>query len=360
MTEKIVFFCPSIEEGGVEKNHFLIVKYFNKKKKRNIYLISANKDKKKKFKKKINYISTNVLDFSKSQRLIKSLVCFFLTFINFRNEQIKIVSFQSNILAIILSKILNCKVIIRSNSDPISFANSYIKKKIFRFFFKRANLIIVNSFEFQKNFFKILKLKPKVIYNPLFLEKKFKKRIYNSRYLRLLNIGRLTYQKNQILILKAIKYLNKQIPLKINIIGKGEKFNFLLKFIKKNNLQSQVKLIGYTNKTRKFFLKSDIFILSSKYEGLPNVLLEAIYYENLVISSDCPSGPKEILGYGKYGYLFKNNNYVHLANIIKKIYLKNIINLKKNVMIEKSKTSLNRFNFDKNIKKYYNTISNLK
>ena len=360
MREKIVFFCPSIEEGGVEKNLFFIVNYFIKKNKKNIYLVTANKNKKTKFIKKINYISTNILDFSKSHRFIKSLVCFILTIFHLRNKQIKIVSFQSNILAIILSQILKCKVIIRSNSDPISFANSYIKKIIFSFFFKKANLIIVNSFEFQKNFFKTLKLKPKVIYNPLFLEKKFRKKNYNSKYLRLLNIGRLTNQKNHILILKAIKFLNKKIPLKINIIGKGDRYNCLLNFIKKNNLQSQVKLIGYTSKVRKYFLKSDIFILSSKYEGLPNVLLEAIFYENLIISSDCPSGPKEILKNGKYGYLFENNNYIHLANIIKKVYQKKIINLKKNTMVKKSKTSLKRFDFERNIKKYYNIINNLK
>ena len=96
-----------------------------------------------------------------------------------------------------------------------------------------------------------------------------------------------------------------------------------------------------------------MFVLSSKYEGLPNVLLEAQTLKKYVISSDCPTGPKEILINGKIGSLFKIGDYKKLASEIikydnnKKIYKKKII---------KAYNMLHRFDFEKNCKKYLSLI----
>ena len=60
----------------------------------------------------------------------------------------------------------------------------------------------------------------------------------------------------------------------------------------------------------------DVFVLSSIFEGHPNVLVEALSLKKYVISSDCPTGPREILGNGKYGSLFKLQNYKQLAQIL--------------------------------------------
>ena len=64
--------------------------------------------------------------------------------------------------------------------------------------------------------------------------------------------------------------------------------------------------------------KSDALVLSSKFEGLPNVLLEALTLKKLVISSNCPTGPKEILDHGKGGLLFKTG---YTQDLVKKYYL---------------------------------------
>ena len=63
--------------------------------------------------------------------------------------------------------------------------------------------------------------------------------------------------------------------------------------------------------------KADIFVLTSLYEGLPNVLLEAQYFKKYIISTDCPTGPREILLNGKAGDLIKIGDYKNLANLIK-------------------------------------------
>ena len=66
--------------------------------------------------------------------------------------------------------------------------------------------------------------------------------------------------------------------------------------------------MGFNNNPYKYIKKSDFLILTSIYEGLPNVILEAIVLNKVVISSDCPTGPKEILKNGKYGILFKTKS----------------------------------------------------
>ena len=87
-----------------------------------------------------------------------------------------------------------------------------------------------------------------------------------------------------------------------------------------------------------------MFILTSKYEGLPNVLLEAQYLGVPIISSDCPTGPKEILMNGKAGTLYKTGNYIDLSNKIK-FFIKNKIFFIKQVKFAKK----NLYRFENNI-----------
>ena len=98
---------------------------------------------------------------------------------------------------------------------------------------------------------------------------------------------------------------------------------------------------------------SDIFILTSLYEGLPNVLLEAQVLKKFIISSNCPTGPREILLNGKAGYLFKIKDYRNLSKLILKILgNKKVMNKK----IDIGYKNLDRFNYELNLNKYYKTV----
>ena len=102
-------------------------------------------------------------------------------------------------------------------------------------------------------------------------------------------------------------------------------------------------------------MKSDLFILSSKYEGSPNVLLEAIFLGKFVISSNCPTGPKEILDNGKGGELFKVSDYSMLSEKIK-FFIKNRKNLNfKKVYAFKR---LKRFDYKSRLNDYFNVLVN--
>ena len=100
---------------------------------------------------------------------------------------------------------------------------------------------------------------------------------------------------------------------------------------------------------------SDLFILSSIYEGLPNVLVESQLLNKPIISATCPSGPREILMNGKAGILFKNN----LQSLVTKIrfYFKN--KHKINQMVKTGKKNIERFNYDVNMRKYLKILRSI-
>ena len=80
-----------------------------------------------------------------------------------------------------------------------------------------------------------------------------------------------------------------------------------------NNLSNKVRLINFVNNPYIYIKQADLFILTSKFEGLPNVLLEALVLKKFIIFSNCRTGPKEILLNGNGGLLFKVGNYKDLA-----------------------------------------------
>jgi len=136
-------------------------------------------------------------------------------------------------------------------------------------------------------------------------------------------------------------------------VGYGKKKDFLLNYINENNLQKKVKIVPYQTNPYNLIKSSDIFILTSLYEGLPNVLLEAQVLKKFIISSNCPTGPREILLNGKAGFLFNVGDYTELSNLILK-YSKNKKLLSKKISI--GYKNLSRFDYNRNLKKYLNII----
>ena len=132
-----------------------------------IYVLTANTNMSNKFNKNIIFVSPKSNFWSKQNRLIKSLICFFL-FIRL-NKKFLILSFQSNILAITLAKLFHHKIIIRSNTSPDKYIKNLLTKIIFKFFFNFADEIVVNSYDFKKKLFTLFNLKSKVIYNSRFI-----------------------------------------------------------------------------------------------------------------------------------------------------------------------------------------------
>ena len=362
MIEKnLIFFMPHMVGGGVEKNLYIVSNYCAKKI-RNVYLISSTKNFNKNFK-NVRIINPKLKSFDFLSPKINYFICLFVLFkLLIKNKNSLVFSFQANIYCITLCKMMGIKIIARSNSSPSGWSKGFIKSFFFRKILKLADSTIVNSLEFKKELYDKFNVKTVCIYNPLdkkkivSLSKKKKGNIFfkDSRSLKIINIARFTSQKDHLTLLKAVNYLKKVLKIKLIIVGRGSCENKMRNFIYRNNLEKIVKIYGYTQNPYPYLKQSDLFILSSRFEGLPNVLLESLVLEKFVISSNCPTGPKEILLGNKGGLLFRPGDYKDLAKKIMFFYKnKKICKKKLSVAIK----NLDRFDYNKNIQKYFKLVS---
>lgn len=133
---------------------------------------------------------------------------------------------------------------------------------------------------------------------------------------QIVSIGRLTDQKNYLHLLKAWEKIFHQLPeWKLCIYGEGEHKNLLIDYINAKQLLN-VYLKGATSDVQHVYESSVFFVMSSKYEGLPMVLIEAQSFGLPIISYDCPNGPSDIIYDEMNGYLVDNQNIDELANRI--------------------------------------------
>ena len=358
MQKKLIIFIPSIEGGGVEKNLFIISKYL-KDKIKNISVITLSNRYKNRFV-GINFISPKANFWSKIGRRKKFFVGLFLLFLEIlKDRNILVFSFQGNVYCTLLCKLLGIKIIVRSNSAPDGWSQNKLKYLVFKYVLGSADKIIVNSLDFKKKFKTKFKIHAECIYNPLNkneiikkskIKNKFK---FDKKKLNIINVGRYTDQKDQLTILKAVNRIKKKIKLNLLIVGRGVEKEKLTNFINENNLSRQVQLINFQKNPFNLIKSSDVFILSSLYEGLPNVLLESQVLKKFIISSDCPTGPREILLNGRAGFLFNVGDYIKLSNLIL-YYSKNRKSLSKKILI--GYKNLNRFDQNKNLNMYYKLI----
>ena len=160
---------------------------------------------------------------------------------------------------------------------------------------------------------------------------------FNNFYLA---IGRLTKQKNFKFLVEVFSEFLKTSDNNLIIIGEGEQRDSLQKLIEKKKLKGKIILIGYKDNVFEYFEKSKCFILSSLWEDPGFVLVESAYMNTPIISSDCNNGPKEILGDGSNGILFKSNDKASLLdalhqfeNMDRNIINKKLLDCKKGIKV---------------------------
>lgn len=275
----------------------------------------------------------------------------------------------------------------KNSAGFYSKAYNYLIKK----YYSRADIFVVVSKGVREDLIKnyrINKNKIKVIYNFFDLKKiqnlakekiedKYKK-IFNNPVI--INMGRLCRPKGQWHLIRAFKKVKEKIPnMKLVILGQGELSEYLEKIVEELGLNKDIYFLGFQENPFKFISKSTIFVFPSLYEGFGNALVEAMICGIPVISSDCKSGPREILApesnidketkiieYDRYGMLIPvcNNNYYNAQFPLtakEKILAKSIIDLylSKDLLesyTRKAKERAEDFDKDKIIVQYENIL----
>lgn len=154
--------------------------------------------------------------------------------------------------------------------------------------------------------------------------------------------GRFTYQKGLERMLEAWKIVaSKRKDWTLKLVGEGEQKEQLIKLCNELGIENNVIFIEATQDISKEYLNSSIFLLSSRHEGLPLVLIEAMQFGVPCISFDCPYGPADIINDGENGYLIENGIVEKFAQAIIKLIDNNELRMKMGkAAIEKSKRYL--------------------
>ena len=186
--------------------------------------------------------------------------------------------------------------------------------KLAKWFYPWADDIIAVSKGVADNLTLAAGLSPEriqVIYNPIVtpdLQKKSKSLLEHPWFSTgeppvVLGVGRLTAQKAFNVLIEAFARVRKSQKARLIILGEGEERPMLEAQIKQLGLEQDIDLPGFVSNPYPYMNQSALFVLSSRWEGLPTVLVEAMSLRTPVIATDCPSGPREILKDGQYGQL---------------------------------------------------------
>ncbi len=119
----------------------------------------------------------------------------------------------------------------------------------------------------------------------------------------ILGVGRLTPQKDFSTLIHAFAQLRKNRAARLVILGEGEERNVLEDLVHKLKLKADVAFPGFVSNPQAYMKHAALFVLSSRWEGLPTVLIEAMATGTPIVATDCPSGPVEILENGRWGRL---------------------------------------------------------
>lgn len=228
---------------------------------------------------------------------------------------------------------------------------------------------IINHYRFDNS--KIIK-----IYNMLNIEEIKQKQkepieekeIFNNNGIKIINIGRLVLQKGQWHLIKSFKIVHEQIPdAKLIIIGKGELREDLMKLIDELGLNNYVFILDFKMNPYKYLYNSDIYVSTSMYEGMSNVILESMICELPIIAANCLGGMNEIFD-NKYGIVIPvlSDNYDITNKITQEDYnlaktIIETINSKEQMKKYREMSKTRALDFDKEIikKQWINLIEEI-
>jgi glycosyltransferase involved in cell wall biosynthesis len=240
---------------------------------------------------------------------------------------------SSTNVAVILARLLSkipCGVTISEHTHPsVNLTNErfgWITKIFMPYVYPKADAIIAVSEGIKQDLIKNFNMpenKIAVIYNPVDLneirirsQEKVDHPWFHDDIPVIVSVGRLTKQKGYPYLIKAFSLVRRSLACRLMIIGEGEDKDKLIAMVRALGIEREVEFLGFQKNPFQYMAKSSLFVLSSLYEGFGNVIVEAMVLGLPVISTDCPSGPAEIIDDKKNGILVPVQDENALARTI--------------------------------------------
>lgn len=308
----------------------------------------------------INLLSSDVrLIDLKSKRVSTSIPALMRYFRNESPDALMSSMWHANIAAVLACKISGAKsrIVVREASTPsqylrkMSFCHEFIYTKLMRMFYHMANSVVSPSMGVAEDLFRHVGVRREqmtVIGNPVIRDDLFKKadeKINHPWFSEesppvFLSIGRLEYAKDQASLIKAFAKLRAFKVARLMIIGEGSERAKLEMLVKELDLLGDVALPGFIDNPYPYLKQSAVYVLSSRWEGLPNVLIEALALGCRIVATDCQNGPREILVNGKYGELVQVGDIEQLFSAMMHAVDKSKIDFPKEILSQFEQNSV--------------------
>jgi glycosyltransferase involved in cell wall biosynthesis len=293
----------------------------------------------------------SLVRYLRSERPVAMLSC-----LNYAN----IVALWAKFLARVPVRLSVCEQnTFSSEREQFPGYSRWLFQGLMRLVYPRADTIIAVSQGVADDLVKVLRVPPqsvKVIYNPVItpeLQVKKDASIDHPWFEKnqppvVLAVGRLTKQKGFDVLIRAFAQVRRKRVARLLILGEGEDRWELIGLAKKLEVDKDVDLPGFVSNPYPYMANASVFVLSSRWEGLPTVLVEALFCGVPLVATDCPSGPREILKNGQYGQLVPVENTDSLSQAIINALDGNIRPIPQN--------SWQAFTLDSVIKQYVSTL----
>lgn len=356
--KNIVIITPSLAFGGAERVATILAselcRFYE------IYLIVFYKSEKEyKVVDSVNVIylsetycpSKNLYETIKNN--IKNLIKINKIFNKYSIDLVISLTTNVNILSLILGILKNKKIIISERNNPNFYKHSIVRETIRNTLYPFCNLLVLQTERvraYYSNFVALEKLE--IIPNPLKVSV-----IHEGAKLPreniILTVGRLDNNKNQIMIIKAFAEIKIE-NWKLIIIGEGTLRDNLEIYVQKNDLSSKIIFLGGIMNVNYYYKISKVFVLASKSEGFPNVLLEAMSEGLACISTNCDYGPSELIDDGENGFLVVSESVHDLKNKLFELIVNQDL---QNKFGENAKFSSKNYSSDIVVNKWRKTIN---
>jgi glycosyltransferase involved in cell wall biosynthesis len=317
-------------------------------------------------------IEVKILDIHASRNILKLTTGFILKTINLarlirQNKPDVLFSLISSTnVTLILAKLLSrikCKLIVSEHTHPsINLKNEIyggITKGFIKCLYPKADRIIAVSEGIKRDLiqnFHISEDKVTVIHNPVDISEieKLSQEMADHPWFHgevpiIVSVGRLTRQKGYPYLLQAFSIVKSSQPCRLLLIGEGEDRTKLIEMAKELGIEADVEFLGFQENPFKYMVCSSLFVLSSLFEGFGNVIVEAMTLGLPVISTDCPSGPSEIIEDKKNGILVPVKDEKALAQTILQVLSDNRLSKE---LGENAVKRASDFSIDRIVKKY--------
>ncbi|WP_033958597.1 glycosyltransferase [Psychroserpens jangbogonensis] len=250
-----------------------------------------------------------------------------------------------NVLSIISAKLNNIPIIISERNNPIADPPNKFWKILRNSLYRFTDYLVVQTSSNKDFYAKIIPSKKIVIIKNPVAPTLTSKRIIreeNKKNKTILTVGRLDSNKSQDLLIKAYSNISNKNDWQLQIIGDGDKMDEYKTIAKDLNIDHTVSFLGNVSNVYDYYNNASIFVFTSKSEGYPNALAEALYFGIPSISTNCPHGPSDLIDNDINGILIEVDNQKMLEHQLKRLMIDEDLrdNLSKSAIVKSHKLDI--------------------